>query len=195
MTGLIIICVLALLIFLFLRARVGVDVKMRPELTELRLRFGFFAFQILPAKPRKRPKRVKKAQAKAKKKERPEPPEVKKKPFLTPSGVIKLLPSIGRMIAKLVKGITLHRFNFHIIVATGDVAKTAELYGAVHAGLGLAAPLTARVKDADITVGLDYNLTSPVIYLSTALSIRTGTVLAAGLSLLWAIWRSKSVHK
>ena len=194
MTGLIILGIIALLIFLLLRARVGVDVKMRPEITELRLLFGIFSFRILPAKPRKKPKRVKKAKVKKPKKEKHGPPE-KKKPFLTPGGAIKLLPSMGRSVARLVKGIAIHRLYFHMVVATDDVARTAQLFGAVHAGLGMAAPLTTKVKNADITVGLDYTITSPVIYLSTAASIRVGTVLAVGLSLVWAVLRQRTAKK
>ena len=179
--------VVALLIYLLLRARVGVRVKMKPGFTEIRVFFGAFSFGIIPSKPKKaKPRRVKKE-----KKKKPEKP--KKKIKITPKLIFDMLPHAFRTIGRFFGGIAIEKLYCHIVVATGDAAKTAILFGAANAGLGLLAPITDRALKSDVTLGLDYSLPQTQIYLSTALSIRLGTALALGLGLLWRFWRISSL--
>ena len=182
MTGRIILFGLALLIFLFLRTRLGVRVKISPDYYEVRIYFGVFSFQIAPPKRVEKPKRVKP--------KKPKPPEaVEKKPALTATSVMDMIPALRRAVARLLKGIVIDILYLHFVAAGGDAAQAALLFGAAHAGLGLVAPLTRKAKQCDISVGLDYSLPKPLVYLSTALSIRVYTVLSVGINLLVMFWR------
>ena len=200
MTGIYILLGIILLIMLFLSTKAGVRVAVVPGLTRLRVRFGVFSFGILPAKkkevtPRQKRKAEKKKEKKALKKalKKAEKKKEKKKSIITPALVLDLVPCVFRAVARFFGGIDIERLYCHVVVATGDAANTAVLFGAAHAGLVVLTPLTAKASKSDITIALDYDLPSTQLYLSTALSIRVGTVLAIGFSLLFAFWRISRV--
>ncbi|MCL2747793.1 MAG: hypothetical protein FWE59_03960 [Oscillospiraceae bacterium] len=209
MTGVIVLCCIVLLFYFFLRTRVGASVVVTPETTEVRVRFGAFSLGILPAKPKKdTPKRAKKLEKKKKKKEKKKlekkekkkekkgiPEAKKKKSRITPGVVLRLIPEVFRVMARFIQRFEIERLYCHVVIATEDAAKTAVLYGAAHAGLAALTPLTNRARKSDVTVAMDYSLPKPVIYLSTALSIRVGTILAMGLRLLWVFWRQTASRK
>jgi hypothetical protein len=163
---------------------------MTPEKYCLRVGWGPVSLRVLPAKPsrQEKPKR-------AKKKAAPEPEEAakaksKKERRFSLSMLPLLLKAVTRALGRLLRGIRVERLYSHIVAARGDAAKTAVLFGAVHAALGLVGPaLERRADKLDVTVGVDYELPSPKLYLSAALSIRTGTLLAVAFSLAFSALR------
>jgi hypothetical protein len=182
---------LALLVYLFLRARLRVSGWVTPEGHYLRVAWGPVSLRVLPAKPKK-PKKAKKAKKKRPKKEKPEETETppKKERRFSAAMLPPLLKAGRRALGRLLGGIRVKHLYSHIVAASPDAAKTALMFGAIHAGLGVVGPaLARRTDDFDVTVGMDYSRSAPQFYLSAALSIRTGTLIAAVLSLAVALFR------
>ena len=189
MTICIVMLSIVLLFSLMLRARIGARIRVTPDAYEVRLRWGIFTFRTWTPQTEGKPKRTRRSRKKPK--EAKKGPGEETKPAIKLAQVIDMLPAVRWALGKLGRGFRVEQLELYLIVATGDVAKTAALYGAVNAGLGLMAPITGKIKNTDIAVGLDYNLSKPQIYMTTALSIRTGAILSAGLALLLTFLRNR----
>lgn len=186
MTWLIVLgCCIVLLVYFFLRARLRVSFWLIPGKYDLQVRWGPVKKRLLPFKgqPRKRPDKQKT--------EKPEEGKKKEKKAL-PFSTKSILDQARYRGLPFLKKVRVEHINAHIVAATGDAAHTAILFGAISAGLGLAAPLIETVTHKkSITVDADYELTKPQFYFSTAVSIRTGTLLAFALAFLLALLRTR----
>lgn len=138
-------------------------------------------------------KKQKKAEAKAAKKGQPKPP----------------LDETIHMVLELVK-VVFARFGRHlridvtrlrIVVATGDAASTAILWGAVCPGVAALLELLDRitnlrtVKDCDIDVGIDYTAPAPKADLCIAFSLRVWHVLDIAIRAAVSFIRNKPTVK
>lgn len=186
MTWTVVLLCIALLIFLALRARLGVHVWFMPDKYAVYVRWGVFSVRLLPVKVKK-----KKRKARGKKTETvTEKTPTQKAATFEMRALLKQFRLSG---AKFFRKLRFEHLYCHIVAATGDAARTAVMFGSVHAGLALVSPfLNARVKKIDITVKADYELPAPQIYFSTALSIRTGTVIAFAISFFWPLLRERT---
>ncbi|MDR2671122.1 MAG: DUF2953 domain-containing protein [Oscillospiraceae bacterium] len=166
--------VLALTAALATRLRLTLIVRPGREIL-LRLRWGVLTFRLRPRVGAGRPARPSKRRARSKAPKRAEDRRTDVRALLGPAR-----ESAG----VLLRGLRVDRFYCHVVAGAGDAAHTALLYGSLHAALGLAAPLLARVKRPNVTVGLDYSLPHPQTYLLASMSIRPFVLLRTALHFL-----------
>lgn len=172
---------LAALVALVLWARLGVTVAVRPGYVLVRVRWGVFSVRLVPEKRRRRKKEGKKREKPSKKKKE-KPPEEKKKRTWAEN---RALLGLGwNCLRRFMKKIRVDRLKCHIVAGGGDAARAAILYGSLHAGLHMAAPALERVLRREITVGLDYSLDTPRVYLHAEVSVRAGALLVLLFSFL-----------
>ncbi|MDR1156697.1 MAG: DUF2953 domain-containing protein [Oscillospiraceae bacterium] len=166
--------VLALASALTMRLRFTLIVRPGREIL-LRLRWGVLMFRLSPRAVAGRPARTSKRRAGS------SPP---KRTADERTDIRALLGPARESAGILLRGLRVDRFYCHVVAGAGDAAHTALLYGSLHAALGLAAPLLARVKRPNVTVGLDYSLPHPQVYLLASVSIRPFALLRTALHFL-----------
>ncbi|MDR0671935.1 MAG: DUF2953 domain-containing protein [Oscillospiraceae bacterium] len=140
----------------------------------LRLRWGPLAFRLLPRVVAGRPSGPSKRRAGPKRRAAGGRADIRA--LLTPARESARI---------LLRGLRVDKLYGHIVAGAGDAAHAALLYGSLHAALGLAAPLLARARRPNVTVGLDYSLPCPRVYLLVSVSVRPFALLRAALCFLW----------
>ncbi|MDR0382135.1 MAG: DUF2953 domain-containing protein [Oscillospiraceae bacterium] len=141
----------------------------------LRLRWGLLVFRFLPPRAAAGRRKASKSRRRAK------PPSKTQKRTADVRALLKPAREGARL---LLRGLRVDRFYCHVVAGAGDAARAALLYGSLHAALGLAAPILARVKRPNVTVGLDYNLPYPRVYLLASVSVRPIVLLRVALRVL-----------
>ena len=223
MTVLIVLLSLALLVFLVLSTPIGLYIRYDGTFS-VKFGIWFLKFPIVPKKEKKRKtprlsaftyekhkkrllserrKAEKKAAKKTKKKQKSEKIKDKasetanqaKKPLgerLT--SVFDFVKFVLGEFPRLASYIRTEIKTAHISVGTGDAAKTAELYGAVCAGLSLLIELLGRktrlrkIKKDAVSVSADFLGDKSVAQLDISMKISVFSVLRAGChTLAWFI--------
>lgn len=164
MAGKIVLGVLcALLLLLVVVLLIPARVRFSYDRGELGLwvRFGPVKLQIFPQKEteKKAPK------AKKEKKPKEEKPEKAKKPGFKINreqifySLETLPPVLGRALRRTGRRIRIEPLKIHLLIAGGDPAGTAELYGKLEALLAAGLPVlhrTLRIREQDIRLFLDF---------------------------------------
>jgi hypothetical protein len=163
-----------------LAVRLRLTLIVRPDRESLlRFRWGVLTFRLRPrAGPQARPPG------------RRAPPK-KKRAADRRTDVWTLVGAARESVRILRRGLRVDRFYCHIVAGAGDAAHTALLYGSLHTALGLAAPLLARVKRPNVTVGLDYSLPRPRAYLLASVSVRPFVLLRTALCFFLAQYKTR----
>ncbi|MBO5415905.1 MAG: hypothetical protein J6A83_04680 [Clostridia bacterium] len=185
---------------------------------ELRLwvRVLFFKINILPQKKKKRGaqsmsarkaerirkklrKKAEKKKLTAKEKEQEKKAEKgKKKEPREIVDNIKMITSLAVLVVeRFFKHLRIRLARIKIIVATGDAASTAVMYGAITQSLNILLPLLESVKcfeklpQSDISVDLDYLAEEPTVDIKLMFSLRVWHTLDIGLSALKTFLKHK----
>ncbi len=181
----IVLLVLTALLVLLCLTRVGVLAEFDAKGLRLDAKIGLFSIHILPAKHKE--KREKKPK---KERKTPDPEKPKWKPTLADiKELVSLLwPPLLRALNRTRKGIRVHPLTLSLTVgAAEDPAAGAELYGYLHGGVWTGMPLLEQVlviPDPRIHIGIDFDTSKMETEGKAGVSLRIGTLLAVGLSLV-----------
>lgn len=185
MRGIYIVLAIVLICWLIGQIRIGAKVEYCQQGFFLWLRMGVVSIPILPGK-----------KGAAKKKEKKDKPQKNKKPEKVKKRgrggqlqvLQQLIPVILDTVKKLRRKLQVDKLYMELTVAEEDPADAAVHYGVANATLGaLWHPLTQafHVKDGQAHVAVDFETTSPELYLLASLSLTIGQALT--LALLFAI--------
>ena len=106
----------------------------------------------------------------------------------------------GRTVGRLLRAITVNRLQLQLLVATGDPADTAQLYGQVCGVLYPALELighTVRIRRRDIRVEPNFLLERGSARFDVRLQVSLWRLLGAAIALLWGflMWREATPQK
>ena len=163
MVGKIILWILLGLLAL-LAAALLVPVKIRGSYEDgvpfLYIRYGPVKLQLFP--PKEKPEEAssqKKKKPKAEKPKKPKKPRAKINMDQVLYALEKLPPILGRALKRTGRCIHIRPLKLYVLVAGGDPASTAMLYGKMEAALAAGFPVLERVlgiKDADVRLYVDF---------------------------------------
>ena len=164
MVGKIILWILLGLLALLVLALL-VPVKIRGSYEDgapfLTVRYGPVKLQLFPPKEKteeeKKPPRKKKP--KSEKPQKPKKPKAKINMDQILYALEKLPPILGRALRRTGRSIHIRPLQLYVLVAGGDPASTAALYGKMEAALAAGFPIlerALRLKDADVRLYVDF---------------------------------------
>lgn len=192
MTALKVLGIVLLLLLALSLVRVGAIVEYGAQGLSVRLRAGPLRFRVFPVKPRKK-KEKKAAKPKKKKSEKPqaEPAE--------PAGaggsmalVKRFLPVVAQAAGALKRKIRIDRLYLDVTAAAPDPAAAALAFGGCNALVGMIWPLLEHnftVKDRRIRTAVDFQRTSPAVYVWASVSLRVGQAVHFSVGLLIRLLR------
>lgn len=213
MTWLWILGIIGFLLFLLCMTRVGAWGKVSGSELTLDIKFGVFRIHILPKKakkpnPKKEAKKAareaeaaakkaaKKAEkdaAKAKRKEEREPFSCKTarlKELLADvrEAVDAIWPPLKRGLKRIGKGIRIQPLQLSMTIGgQEDPAQAAQLYGYLHAAVWTVMPALEQlltIPDPYLHVGMDFDSPDTKVEGEAGISIRVGTLIAVGFTVL-----------
>lgn len=213
MTWLWILGIIGFLLFLLCMTRVGAWGKVSGSELTLDIKFGVFRIHILPKKakkpnPKKEAKKAareaeaaakkaaKKAEkdaAKAKQKEEREPFSCKTarlKELLADvrEAVDAIWPPLGRGLKRIGKGVRIQPLQLSLTIGgQEDPAQAAQLYGYLHAAVWTVMPALEQlltIPDPYLHVGMDFDSPDTKVEGEAGISIRVGTLIAVGFTVL-----------
>ena len=213
MTWLWILGIIGFLLFLLCMTRVGAWGKVSGSELTLDIKFGVFRIHILPKKakkpnPKKEAKKAareaeaaakkaaKKAEkdaAKAKQKEEREPFSCKTarlKELLADvrEAVDAIWPPLKRGLKRIGKGIRIQPLQLSLTIGgQEDPAQAAQLYGYLHAAVWTVMPALEQlltIPDPYLHVGMDFDSPDTKVEGEAGISIRVGTLIAVGFTVL-----------
>ena len=213
MTWLWILGIIGFLLFLLCMTRVGAWGKVIGSELTLDIKFGVFRIHILPKKakkpnPKKEAKKAareaeaaakkaaKKAEkdaAKAKRKEEREPFSCKTarlKELLADvrEAVDAIWPPLKRGLKRIGKGIRIQPLRLSMTIGgQEDPAQAAQLYGYLHAAVWTVMPALEQlltIPDPYLHVGMDFDSPDTKVEGEAGISIRVGTLIAVGFTVL-----------
>ena len=213
MTWLWILGIIGFLLFLLCMTRVGAWGKVSGSELTLDIKFGVFRIHILPKKakkpnPKKEAKKAareaeaaakkaaKKAEkdaAKAKQKEEREPFSCKTarlKELLADvrEAVDAIWPPLKRGLKRIGKGIRIQPLQLSMTIGgQEDPAQAAQLYGYLHAAVWTVMPALEQlltIPDPYLHVGMDFDSPDTKVEGEAGISIRVGTLIAVGFTVL-----------
>lgn len=213
MTWLWILGIIGFLLFLLCMTRVGAWGKVSGSELTLDIKFGVFRIHILPKKakkpnPKKEAKKAareaeaaakkaaKKAEkdaAKAKRKEEREPFSCKTarlKELLADvrEAVDAIWPPLGRGLKRIGKGVRIQPLQLSLTIGgQEDPAQAAQLYGYLHAAVWTVMPALEQlltIPDPYLHVGMDFDSPDTKVEGEAGISIRIGTLIAVGFTVL-----------
>ena len=182
MKGLTILCIVLLVLFLISMVRVGGVLEYAAQGFSVRMRLGKLYFTVFPMKKRdKKPKppRVKKQRA-----------EIPKAEPTKTGGTLELvkefIPLAAEAAGRFKRKIRIDQLDLELTLAASDPATAAMAFGGANAALGMMLPLLENnfnIKRRSVRTAVDFDRTSPVVYLKAAfsLTIGQGVVLAVRL--------------
>ena len=175
----------ALVLALLCMVRVRFRLRARDGMAALRVQYGLLTVWRYPAvkKRKKRPSRKKKKEPE----EEPEEEERERPPLLPMvREALRTLPKpIRRALTRLLRGFRLKPFSLTwVIGGLEDPPAAAVLYGRANAAVWAVMPLLERtldIPDPEIHIGVDFGEPEHAIEGDAGLSVRLGTLLAAGI--------------
>lgn len=183
--------IIAVLILLLCLTRVGAQVVLKDGSTTVDVRVSVFRIRVFPkketaAKEKKEKKKKSKDQSKKKAFPKPTLEDIK-------DAVKTLWPPLKKAIGRVRRGIRLFPLDLSVTLGgLDDPAKTAELYGYIHAGVWTAMPVLEAgldIPDPHIHIGTDFTTEKTAVEGEVGLTARIGTLLAAGLGVGFpALW-------
>ena len=198
-----ILSIIAVLILLLCLTRVGAQVVLKDGSATVDVRVSVFRIRVFP-------KKEKEPKEKKEKKKKTAKDESKKKTFPKPTfedikeAVQTLWPPIKKAVGRIRRGIRLSPLDLSVTLGgLGDPAKTAELYGYIHAGVWTAMPVLEAgldIPDPHIHIGTDFTTEKTAVEGEIGLTARIGTLLATGLgvgipALRWFLKYRKKTKK
>lgn len=182
----------ALLVLLLLPASVRFTYD-RGALT-LGVRFGPVKRQLFP-KPeapekQEKPKKEKPAKKEKPKKEKPKKPKAKINMEQILYSLETLPPILGRALKRTGKRIRVRPLKVYLLVAGGDPADTAVLYGKLEAALAAGVPLLERVvhtEDEDIRLFVDFQEERMDCVADVGISLRPWDLVSVGVRALGSL--------
>jgi len=187
MTGLKILAGVVLVLFLLGRVRLGGEAEYSQTGLLVKVRAGWFRFQVFPLKKEKKEKP---------KKEKPPKEKPEKEPKPKVGGPLKLvkqyLPLVCEAAGELKRRIRIDRLWLDLVIASSDAAGTAMAYGYANMAIGMIWPLIEQnfeVRDPRIHTGADFTAQSPTVYIDAAFSARLGQLVSFALRFGWKVLR------
>lgn len=184
---------------LFLRFKITPREKKKPSLRKYTLRRYKKSLEKETAKREKKKKRQeKKAKKSSDKKKNAADSKPKEKPKKSVKDIVELVGLISAVLGGLIRSFGKHlkikTVRMNIIVATGDAAKTAVVYGAVCQGVAYIMELLYNLtgftvkRNGEVTVAPDFTAESSALDLKFTFKLRVWHVFAmifsAGLAFL-----------
>ena len=170
-----------MLIVLLCLTRVGAQVVMKDGSATVDVKVSVFHIRVYPTKEKpEKEKKEKKKKDKAKKKTFPKPAleDIK-------DAVKTLWPPLKKSVGRVRRGIRISPMDVSLTLGgQDDPAKTAELYGYLHAGMWNAMPILEKgldIPDPHIHIGIDFNTLETAVEGELGITARIGTLLTAGL--------------
>ena len=169
-------------IILFALLRFGASVVYNADGFAVSARVGFLSLRIYPReeKPRKaakkaakRAKKLDKKKEKKKKKPDEEITDGEKKPGKL-KDYLEMLPAIKKVLGRLRRRLLIKTLIVHLIIAGDDPSKTAMIFGAANAGIGVMVPALEkffRIRRRDFRTSADFDRAEPYIYIKAAISL------------------------
>lgn len=183
----VLIVLLALWLIGLIRIKGFVEYSEKGVLAQLRvLWFKITLFPPPPEKekPKKEPKPPK---PKNPKKPKPEKPKDERPLGEKVGGLWSLfrdaVPLVCGAAGKLLRRLRVEELTLHLTWAAGDPADAALGYGAGEAALGAVWPLLDRtfdIRKRDVGIAVDFERTSPVVYVRALLSFTVGQLVSLG---------------
>lgn len=184
MLWLYILAVVTALFFLFCLMRVGVRVTIG-DIVSADVTIGFFRIQVAPSK---HPEKAKPKKEKPKKEPKDLQKSLKKIPIPTKADLQlayqMLWPPAKRALARLGRGIHIHPLTLSVTIpGRDDPAKAGETCGKACAVMWTVMPALEElldIKKPSLHVGVDYDGAALLVRGQIGVSMRIGTMLAAG---------------
>lgn len=173
--------VLAALLLLLCLTRVGMRVVLKNGSATVDVKVSLFRIRVYPGKEKKGPPKEKKSgKGGGEKKALPKfaLEDIK-------DAVKTLWPPLKRALNRTRRGLRLDPVRLSLTLGgLEDPAKTAELYGYLHAGMWNAMPLLEKlieIPDPRLHIGVDFNTEKTAVEGEIGVTARIGTLLLAGL--------------
>lgn len=182
-----VLCTLLLLLVVVLLTPVRVRWAYDRGALSLWVRFGPVKLQLFPRKekpeqPPKAGEEKKKKRKKKEKKEKPPGPKINREQIFY--SIETLPPILGRALRRTGRRLRVGPLKVHLLVAGGDPADTALLYGRLEAALGAGLPALHRlvhVRDQDIRLFLDFQEERMDCIADVGISLRPWDLVSVGL--------------
>lgn len=193
MTGIIILCVVALLLCAVLITPIHIRAAYDQGEISAGLQYGLLKRRLYPEKEKAEEAAKVKRKAKGKKKSAEEKPDgdidEKKAGFRANRAQIlysleKLPPILGKALRRTGRRLRFRPLKLHLLVAGSDPADTAVLYGKLEAALGAGLPVLhrlVRIQDQDIRLFLDFQQEEMDCIADVGVSIRLWDLAVIGL--------------
>lgn len=188
MTGWYIAAGVLLVLILLGLVRVGGEAEYGETGLRVKLRAGWFRFQVFPAKKPKEEKPPKPKKKKAKQETTEEP----QKRGGSLSLVRAYLPLIGEAAGELKRKICIDRLDIVFCSAAADAADAAMAFGYANMAFGMVWPILEqnfKVREHRFQTAVDFQAEEPELYLKAAFSARLGQLVSFACRFGWKAFR------
>jgi len=120
--------------------------------------------------------------------------KLEKRKLGTPGTILELLPLIKKALGRLRRKLLIKRLTIRYTAAFDDPSKTAQLYGAANAAIGVIVPVlenSFRIRRRDFRAAADFSDTHQSIYINAAISLAVWEAVYIIIALLPAIVGTK----
>lgn len=180
---------LLLLLALILCSKVRIDLSGKNGAISLKVGLGFFRIKLLPRKASKKP-----AAPRASKRSVAETPLASKRDWGD------VLTTALALLEQLRNCVTIQQLRAHVLIGTGDAAKTGLLLGASAALTGMVVPFVEdcfAVRNLQITVDGDFTAAKTLWearILCTAIPLRMAWVLVRNRKAIYALLKTNDLE-
>ena len=191
MKALVIIGCILLVVWLISLVRVGGAVEYSAEGLTVRARLGLFSLRVFPMREKKPPKKEKK-----KPNQPQEPPEPKRGGDF--ALVREILPLAAEAAGRFKRKIRVDRIYLDFTAGASDPARAAMAFGYANAAVGMIWPLLEHnfnIRDRRIRTAVDFQLSSPILYLYAVCSLTVGQAVVLGVTLFLKFLKIYSQYK
>ena len=175
--------VLAALLLLLCMTRVGAQAVFKDGTATVDVKVSVLKVRVYPGKERKKPEKKKKAETDGGKKK-----ALPKFTFEDIKDAARTLwPPLRRALDRTRRGLRFSPMSLSLTLGgLEDPAKTAELYGELHAGMWNLMPILEKlldIPDPHLHIGVDFNTEKTAVEGKLGVTARIGTLLLVGLSI------------